>query len=55
MSGGASSKLKTQHNIRKKEDDRFNFIKSVHTMQVQNSKYIKIDDTFVDQATQVMK
>jgi hypothetical protein len=53
MADDTSSKLKTQHNIRLKEDSRFDFIKSVHTMQVQNSMYMKIDDDFVNQAAQV--
>lgn len=48
IADGSKGKLKTQHNIRSKEDSRFNFIKSVHTMQVQNSKYLTIDDDFVN-------
>jgi len=32
IADGNQGKLKTQHNIRKKEDSRFNFITSVHTM-----------------------
>lgn len=50
-----SKKLTTQHKLRRNKDHKFDFINSVHTMQVQDSKYMMIDDDFVTQAENVKK
>lgn len=48
-----SGKLKAQHNFRRKENKNFDFMNSQHTMQIQQSKYIILDDNFVEQASRV--
>lgn len=50
-----SGKLKAQHNFRRKENKDFDFMNSQHTMQIQQSKYITLDDNFVDQASRIKK
>ena len=42
------NKLKAQHNFRLKENKDFNFMSSPHTRQIQQSRYITLDDNFVE-------
>jgi len=50
-----TGKLRAQHSFRRKENKNFDFMNSHHTTQIQQSKYLTLDDNFVDQASRIKK